>query len=69
MDWIYHTGHLVVDRDRKSVKTGMPTPAALAANEIADTMWQAYRRGKAILYQIRLGDGRYEYHCRVVKGT
>ncbi len=67
MDFVYHTGHLAVDRDLKD-DDGTRTGAADLLHEKATRLMWAAETGKAILYQKRCKYG-FEYHCVPVKGA
>ena len=71
MDFIYHVGHLAVDRNvRVSGFDGPLTEAAEAVEEVAARMMNAATRGMVVLYQKRRRSGYgFEYHCVPVRGA
>ena len=74
LDYIYHRGHLAVDRERRRLPYGnQPGPGPLtteaeALGDKAEALYRSARRGKMILYQQRCPEG-FEYHCRAVRGA
>lgn len=67
LDYIYHTGHLAVDRDERDAG-GTLTGRASQVDDTAERLWRSYLAGKVVLYQVRRGEV-FEYHCRAVRGA
>ena len=72
LDYIYHTGHLAIDRElRHFVPNGAVGPRTEQADTLHDKALKALRAcyaGKVELYQRRCGHG-FEYHMRAIRGT
>ncbi len=67
MDFIYHVGHLAIDRNIKNLN-GSLTNEANKLHEKATRMLWLSDTGKAFLYQRRCMYG-FEYHCRPITGA
>ncbi len=69
MDFIYHEGHLAVDRNLRDDQL-VQTDEAAALDEKAERMMRASVAGKVVLYQKRRRSGYgFEYHARAIKGA
>lgn len=77
LDYIYHVGHLAVDRNERIGRLvglrlnpclGPLTEMAEKLEERAAALHLAARKGKVHLFQRRVPDG-FEYHCRAIKGA
>ena len=59
---VYHVGLLARDRDANFC-TGAERFLAGAVDRLASLVMAQAARGGLLLYQRRLGDGAFEYHC------
>jgi hypothetical protein len=59
---VYHVGLLARDRD-VNFCTGAERFLAGAVDRLASLVMAQAARGGLLLYQRRLGDGAFEYHC------
>lgn len=62
-DWLlYHTGYLVRDRDPENASSKAAADAAIEIDHLATWwMWHA-EKGRAVLFQRRLGPECFEYY-------
>ena len=59
---LYHTGYLARDREHRIMRTPAEVDTAKELDHLA-TWWMNHaEKGKAILFQVRIGPERWEYY-------
>jgi hypothetical protein len=60
--WLYHTGYLAGDRDPKAAGDKAAAEAAIEIDHLATWWMQHAEKGKAVLFQKRIGPECFEYY-------